>query len=149
MIYTVESLRTIKEEIAPLFKEAWDEVDQLAEHMPLDPDWEKAYLLEDSGMWRTYTQRTEDSGELVGFICMIIQSVLHSKGNYHAVTDVAYVKPKHRGGFVTLLNLAEEDLKEEGVKWITFTLKAWDKRGGFLEKLGYNLFENIYQKAVN
>ena len=148
MKYSLEVLSKIKDEMFPLFKAAWDEVDQLAEHVELDPDWDKIWQLEDMGMWRTYTSRT-DEGELVGLICVIVQNLLHSKGNYHAMTDVSYVKPEHRGNFKTLLSLVEQDLKEEGVKWFSFTLKSWDKRGGFLEKMGFTLHENVYQKVVN
>ena len=148
MIYALESLHKVQDEIWPLFQAAWGEVDQLADHMELDPDWDKAKQMEDMGMWRTYTSRNEE-GEMVGFICVIIQSLLHSKGNYHAMTDVAYVKPEYRGKFKTLLTLVEEDLKEEGVKWFSFVLKSWDKRGKFLEDMGFTLFENTYQKKVN
>lgn len=147
MIYSIEPILKIRTEIWPLFQAAWGEVDQLAEHVELDPDWNKAGQLEAMGMWRTYTSRT-DEGELVGFICSVIQPLLHSKGNYHAVTDVAYVKPEYRGNFKTLLGLATEDLKAEGVKWFSFTLKSWDKRGAFLESAGFTLHENIYQKVL-
>ncbi len=147
MIYSVEPILKIQHEIYPLFEAAWAEVDQLAEHVPLDPDWEKAGQLEEMGMWRTYTSRTDD-GELIGFICVVIQSLLHSKNNYHATTDVAFVKPEHRGRFKTLLDLAQEDLKEQGVKWFSFTLKSWDNRGDFLDIMGFKLHENVYQKVL-
>jgi len=148
MIYALESVDQVKDDIWPLLQACWEEVDQLAEHMELDPDWEKFQQLQDMGMLRTYTSRNNE-GEMVGFICVIIQSLLHSKGNYHAMTDVAYVKPEYRGKFTTLLSLVEEDLKEEGVGWFSFVLKSWDKRGKFLEDMGFTLFENTYQKKVN
>ena len=148
MIYSLEVLSKIKDEILPLCKAAWDEVDQLKAVTEFNTDWDKIFALEEMGMWRTYTSRT-DEGELVGLICVLVQNQLHSKGLYHAMTDVAYVKPEHRGNFKTLLSLVEEDLKEAGVKWFSFTLKSWDKRGDFLEKMGFTLHENVYQKVVN
>jgi len=148
MNYCLESIKTLRTEIYPLFEAAWNEVDQCAEHMPLDPDWERTEMLEDMGMWRTYTLRTDEK-ELVGFICVLVQPLLHSKNHFHAFTDVAYVKPEHRGQFKKLLAIAEDDLKEEGVTWFSFVLKSWDKRGAFLEDMGYVLHENNYQKKVN
>ncbi len=148
MIYSIESAYDVQEEISPLLQAAWDEVDQLAEHMELDVDWEMYQKLEDVDMLKLYTARTEE-GELVGFVCMHIQPIMHSKGNYHALTDTSYVKPEHRGDFKTFLNLIEEDLTEEGVVWFSITLKAWDKRGKFLEDMGFTDQEHTYQKKVN
>lgn len=146
MNYSLESIRKIQHEIWPLYQAAWAEVDQLSKHMELNPNWEQAFELEEAGMWRTYTARVD--GELVGFICVVVQELLHSMGNYHAATDVAYVKPEHRGSFTTLMELTIDDLKDQGVKWYSFNLKAWDKRGGFLEKMDFKLHENSYQKVI-
>ena len=146
MIYSLEFLEEIQEEIAPMFQDAWDEVDQLADYVELDPDWDRILKLEELGIWRTYTARSE--GKLVGYVCVLIDSLLHSKGHYHAATDVAYMKPEARGCFNEFLRLVEDDLKIEGVEWFTFTLKSWDKRGKFLEKKGFRLYENVYQKYI-
>lgn len=148
MIYSLESIIKIQQEIEPLFKAAWDEVDNFADHVELDPDWEKAGQLELLGMWRTYTSRN-DEGELVGFICVIVQSLMHSKNNYAAITDVAYMVPEYRGKFRNLLELVEQDLKEEGVKSLTVNLKSWDDKGKFLTDNRYNHTENVYIKMVN
>lgn len=148
MNYSLESLIKIKSEAYPLFKKAWDEVDMYATHMDLDPDWENIELLEQSGMWRTYTLR-DDNGVLVGVICVVVQGLLHSKSNYVAITDVAYVEKDFRGNFKDFLEVVEEDLKDEGVRTFVFNLKSWDKRGEAFKKLGYEHSENVYTKMVN
>ena len=144
----IEPLLEVKDKIEPLCKLAWEEVDQVGEYFDLDPDWELMDQIEQMGMWKTYTYYTDDD-ELVGFVCVIIQPLIHARSIKQATTDVAYVKKEHRGSFKALLEAIEEDLKGEGCKWFTFTLKAWDARGGFLEGMGYKHHENVYQKAVN
>ncbi len=148
MNYSLEVLSKIKDEVYPLFEAAWDEVDMFADHMELDPDWEKVSLLEDSGMWRTYTLRN-DERSLVGVICVIVQNLIHSRSNFVAITDVAYVKPEYRGEFREFLSLVEDDLKEEGVSSFNFNLKSWDKRGEAFKSMGYKHSENVYTKMVN
>lgn len=137
----------IQDELMPLFQQAWDEVDFLSDHMNLDPDWETIATLDKLGMFRTYTAREE--GVLIGYMCVIIQKLLHSRSNYHANVDVAYIKPEHRGNFKTFLRLIESDLKEQGVKTFTFNLKDWDSTGEFLKRNEYEHVENVYIKVMN
>ena len=147
MKYSLEVLKEIKEEISPLFEKAWEEVDFLADHVELDPDWDLAIKMEEMGMFRTYTMREE--GVLVGFTCVIVQPLLHSRSNFHSAVDVAYIDPSHRGSFKSFLRLIESDLKDQGVKTFSFNLKSWDKTGEFLKKEGYTHTENEYMKVVN
>ena len=100
------------------------------------------------GMWRTYTART-DKGKLVGFICVILQPLLHSKGSKHSLVDVAYVDPEHKGFFSTLLDIVEEDLREDNIKSFAFNLKSWDKVGEHFKRNGYTHTENVYLKVIN
>lgn len=138
----------MQEELGALGKKAWDEVDQLNTHFKFDLDWDAIKNLEANGMWRTYCMRDPSSNKMIGFLAVVIQSLLHSKGTYHAITDCAYVEPEYRGGFSKLLSLCEQDLRDEGVKMFTFTLKSWDLRGDFLENKGFTHYENIYQKVI-
>lgn len=148
MNYTLESISEIQEEIFPLFQSAWDEVDFLADHTPLDPDWDTVFRLEEAGMFRTYTMRSED-GKLVGYVCVLVQPLLHARGYYNASVDNAFVYPEQRGNFKEFLNIIEEDLKEQKVNSFTFNLKNWDKKGEFFEKIGYTHIENVYIKVMN
>lgn len=148
MIYTLESISEIKEEIYPLFQKAWDEVDYLADHVPLEPDWGLVFKLESMGMFRTYTVRSEEQ-LLLGYACVLVQPLLHSKGVYNATVDNAYILPEHRGKFREFLEVLEEDLKTQNVNNFTFNIKAWDDKGKFFESVGYTHIENVYIKVVN
>lgn len=137
---------TALDEITPLIEMVWEEVDQRADVMPLDLDRDAYYELYQAGMLRYYTARTE--GVLVGFIVVMVQKNLHSKGRFSGVTDVMYIKPEYRGNFSDLLLLVEEDLRVEGVSWFTFITKSWLDSGGLADKLGYKHYENINQKVL-
>ena len=147
MLHSLESISEIQYEIMPLFQRAWDEVDYLSDHIPLAPDWDLVFKLEEMGMFRTYTMRCED-GLLVGYVCVLVQPLLHSIGHYNACVDNAYVDPEHRGSFREFLNIMEEDLVEQKVNSLTFNLKNWDKKGKFFESIGYTHIENVYIKMV-
>jgi len=148
MIYTLEPIIPIIDELMPLMSEAWHSVDLMAEHVPLDPDWDLIEKMEAMGMWRTYTVRT-DEGKMIGFICVMIQHLLHSRFSKHSLVDVAYIDPKHKGVFSSLLELVESDLRDDGIKSFEFHLKSWDKVGEFMNKKGYTHSENVYLKVIN
>ncbi len=148
MKYTLESISEIKAEISILFNHAWHSVDYLAPLVPLDPDWDMIFQMEKLGMFRTYTVRLED-GLLIGYACVLVQPLIHSKGVYNATVDNAFIEPEHRGNFREFLEVLEEDLKSEGVHNFTFNIKSWDGVGKFFEKVGYTHIENVYIKVVN
>ena len=147
MEYSLELIKEIKEEILPLFKGAWDEVDYLRDYVDLDPDWEQILQLEKLGMFRTYVARND--GVIVGFVCVNVQPLLHSKAHYASQVDVAYIDPSHRGTFKNLLEVVESDLRDQGVKVFVFNLKSWDKTGEFMKKENYEHVENVYLKVIN
>ena len=146
MIYGVELMFDIIDEILPLGQKVWDEVDQMNDIMTFDPALDAFKAMEDTGQLRCYTMR--QSGTLVGFALYLIQPVLHCKGKFHAVSDVMYIEKEYRGLGATLLDLVQRDLKEEGVNWFTFIVKAGLDNGRLAEKLGCVLHEKLYQKEL-
>lgn len=148
MIYSVEDTFEVLDEFLPLTRKAWNEVDQLKGVMDLDPNLEAYKQLNDSGQLRLYTIREEDSKVMVGYALYLIQPVLHCKGQFSAISDVMYIEPEYRKLGTTLLTLVQEDLKLEGVKWFSFTVKEWLDNGKLAERLGCKLFEKVYQKEL-
>ncbi len=148
MIYGIESFKDIKGELIPYTLSAWEEVDQMKGTFELNPDVEAYEALESAGMLRLYTMRVSEGTPLIGYALYIIQPVLHCKGNFHAVSDVMFIDKEYRGLGEHLLTLVQDDLREEGVKWFSFTVKAWLDSGKLAEKLGCQLFESVYQKEL-
>ena len=148
MIYSVENVFDVLDEFLGLTQKVWDEEDQAKGVMELDPNLEAYRSLNDNGMLRLYTIREEDSNRMVGYALYIIQPHLHCKNYFHAMSDVMYIEPEYRKLGTTLLTLVQEDLKLEGVKWFSFTVKAWLDNGNLADRIDCKHYENVYQKEL-
>ena len=135
------------EQMITVVQATWDEVDQRNELMQLDPDYALYKQAELTDVWFFYTATYKNT---VSFYSFFIQPNLHVKGTKQLVPDVIYVDPKHRGkGIADILLLAAEAKgKEEGVNMISITLKDFDKHNTLVERLGYKLYENTFQKVI-
>ncbi len=139
----VEEVKGIMSHIQAL----WDEVDQRNTKMTLDPDYALYELLEAQGNWFFYTAEYEGKTSLFSFL---IQPSLHVKGTKQLLSDFIYVDPEHRGtGIADILLLAAEDqAKKQGVRIISIVLKDFQKHNKLVERLGYTLYENNFQKVI-
>jgi GNAT superfamily N-acetyltransferase len=135
------------EQMITVVQATWDEVDQRNELMQLDPDYEIYKRAQEEDVWFFYTATYKGT---TSFYSFFIQPSLHVKGTKQLIPDVIYVDPKHRGEGVAdiLLLAAENKAKEEGVKMISMTLKEFDKHNSLVERLGYTLYENTFQKVI-
>lgn len=147
MIYTLETPDTLIKELLPLMQMVWEEVDQRNGDFELDIDMDQYLLLIEAGAYKPYSIRTDD-GNLVGYIGVVVTPSLHCKGRKDATTDVMYIHPKYRGYGSNLLTLITDDLKEEGITWFSFITKAWLDEGNLAEKLGFKLYEKVYQRIL-
>lgn len=135
------------EQMISIVQATWDEVDQRNEIMKLDPDYELYKQAEIADSWFFYTATYKGT---TSFYSFFIQPSLHVKGSKQLIPDVIYVDPKHRGkGIADILLLAAEGkAKEAGVTMISITLKDFDKHNNLVERLGYKLYENSFQKVI-
>lgn len=115
--------------------------------MDLDPDYELYKTLEDSNMWFMYAVEYEGKYSVYSFM---IQPSLHVKGKKQLVSDFIYVDPSHRGtGIADILILASEDAgRREGADISLVTLKSFDRHDSLVGRLGYDLYENSFQKVI-
>lgn len=140
--------------LVTLLVENYAEIETDQELIPLDPDWPRAYALEEMGVLRIMTLRFND--ELVGYNAFHVMPHIHSKTTSIAVSDVIYVAPEHRArGGLILLRTAERALKAAGVVRLHYSTKvhavvgrAGHKTGDILSKLGYRLDEESYSKLL-
>jgi len=134
-------------ELMQTVQKLWDEVDQRNPLMDLDPDYDLYKILENDNRWYFYA--AEYKG-LTSFYSFFIQPSLHVKGTKMLTPDFIYVQPEHRGqGVSDILILAAENTgKKEGANWASVTLKDFDKHNGLMERLGYALYENTFQKVI-
>jgi hypothetical protein len=128
-------------------RQCWDEVEQSRDTVPLRPNWPKYKILEDAGMFRSYTMET-DAGELVGFCVMYRHESMHSIGTFIAANDTLYVLKPYRKYAVEFRQLIIDDLTSEKVNWISFNLKDKPSSDRFASKLGLTPYEKRYEKGV-
>lgn len=150
VVFRPENLRNVQPEMAPLLREHWEEIALDHEAVPLDPDWPRYLALNDAGCLSTVTARMGEGGPLVGYHVAIVSGHLHYGSTKHGVTDVYYISPEHRDGFIGLrmFRAVDEEMKRLGVvKRITGTKVALDI-GPVLRRLGYRLTEHVYTKVL-
>lgn len=136
------------DEMKDLFRGHYEEI-AFYKDIALDPD-ERAYVeLARRGMLRIYTVR--DAGALVGYVMFLVRPNPHYQGSLNAVQDVLYLKPEYRRGLtgVRLLKLAERRLAAEGVQVVYHHVKATNRVGELLGRLGYELVDQLYAKRLD
>ena len=110
----VESFSRIASELPPLFLRHWQELALDRDAIPLEPDWDRMFMLEAQGILHVTTAR---SGEvLAGYIFNIVSRHLHYKGTVFADIDMFWLDPAYRGGWFA-------------IKWFRANQKLLDKLG--------------------
>jgi GNAT superfamily N-acetyltransferase len=147
MQYTIIDLIANKGVIQDLSELAWAEVSKVNPHFDLDLDWEQYKLLNDAGMVRSYLVQN-DNNEPVGFASFLVSKCLHKRDFFIANSDCLYIKPEYRSCGKELLSLVLEDLKDQGVNWVSISLVAAFDTGALGEHLDSNKFEHVYQRRL-
>jgi|HubBroStandDraft_3_1064219.scaffolds.fasta_scaffold00993_6 hypothetical protein len=147
----VESFRAIAYELPPLFERHYAELAENKDVYPLDPDWERYFMLEATGTLRMMTARCE--GVLAGYISNLVGPHLHSRQTIFAEIEMFWLDPVYRGGWFAMKWFRENDayLKSLGVKLVHVSekLRFKDGRAGLIfKRLGYRPIEMNFVKAL-
>jgi GNAT superfamily N-acetyltransferase len=145
VIYSVEVFGEIEDEVINMALKAWLEVDSRGA-ASFNPNIAMYNKLQEAGALRVYTIR--DKGVMVGCALFLVSESLHSMGKYHAATDFMYIEKDFRGLGSELINLAAQDMKEEGVNWFSFVVKAHADSGALGEETNATLYEHVYNKRL-
>lgn len=147
MIFQLEPLRVIWDDVMKLAAEHWKETEQYQQY-PLNPDKARYLEYNDSGYHRQYTARN-DMAQLVGHAGMYVSNSMHT-GIMIATEDTWFLLKAYRKGSnaLRLLKFVETDLKRLGVKEIHMTAKLTNKSGRIMEARGYEHVANEYLKVL-
>lgn len=141
-----EILSLCEQEVAPLAEMEWAESGHPTEGLYID--WDQYFALEDAGVLKFFTARTEE-GVLVGYIVVVVMSPLTTKGSLVAVLDSVYVAKRYRGMTGRrMFNFVEECMREDGVYRIMASSSAKNPIDAFLERMGYGVVETKFEKAL-
>jgi hypothetical protein len=144
-----EKFYNIQTELPALFQAHHTEVDTHNHDIQLKPDYYGYLKLEAAGALRILTAR--DSGKLVGYFFALVWPSLHFTQEISAVSDIFYLSPECRRGMagLKLLKEAEKMLTSMGVTRCYLVTKEGSNANIVVERLGYNLVEHIYFKALD
>lgn len=146
--YQQEFLTTVANEIAPLLKEDWEEIEHQKSRRPLNPDWEAYANLELAGVLKIFTAR--DGKQLVGYASCFLLPDIHSRGIISANFEILFVTASHRNGFVglRLMKFAEKCVKQDGAKFCFVTTTQQNSASKMMERLGYKAIETKFEKDL-
>ena len=146
--YAVESFGKCLEEMKPILQKHYEEVAMYQDKIPLDPDYEKYFALEEMGILHTVTVR--DGGKLIGYFLSMVTPNLHYSTTTYAVNDVLYLDEDYRelGVGQKMFAFAEEKLRENGANVITIHMKRALPFDSLCVGMGYDYAERLYTKYI-
>lgn len=148
LYYQRELVSNLWNEAQPLLEAHWREVAHYQD-IELKPDIAAYHQLQAMNELRCYTAR--DGGKLVGYAVFFVRPNPHYSSSLQAHQDVLFLLSDYRRGTtgVRLIQYAEEKLQAEGVQVIYHHAKRTNKVGELLERLGYELVDEIYAKRLD
>ena len=123
--YQIEKYSDVVPELAVLYPEHYEELGSpVATAYNLDPDWDQYIKLEEAGVVKVVTCRSE--GELVGYMIFMVSPGLHVKSCLTAYEDIYFLRKQYRKGRIgiKLFQFAEQYLKSLNVNKIMCTTKV-------------------------
>jgi len=149
--YSVEKWRDVLPEMEPILVQHWHEIALGHAKVPLDIARDKYQEFCDAGVLHIVTAR--DDGKLIGYHVAIVSGHLHYQGTKHGITDVYFILPEYRTGYVgiRLFRRVEQEMKAMGVVKLVTAAKlhtANGRTGRLFEFLGYNAAETVFTKLI-
>lgn len=134
--FAVERYQDIVDEIKPLHKLHWEEVDERLAVLPLNPDYPRYVKINREGRSLKFTVRK--NGELVGYCLVMLSKSLHTQTNY-AYEDALFMRKDHRGGFtiIQFVKYMVRCLAGIGVREIRVTSKTSNKAHLLMQRAGF------------
>lgn len=146
--YTQEFLFAIEPDIEALAKQHYVEIN----HNPMlsVPKFDKEVFrnLERMDMLRIFTAR--ESGELVGYLVVVISPDFNIQGNQIPEEVGFYVHKSYREKGVgnSLLNFSEQCLKDDGHKTLVMSSTNKNPVDDFYKSMGYKEITRKYEKVL-
>lgn len=145
-----EKAQDVFQEMIPLLHKHWNEIEHYKD-MPLDPDFETYFRMEDADILRVFTARRETDGKLVGYAVFFVKVNLHYKNSLQALQDVLYIDPSARGMFgVKFITWTETQLKRENIQVVYQHIKIRTSRTvDMFKRMGYTPIDLILGKRLD
>lgn len=140
--------KRLEEELLPLAQEHNQEIGGVISDVSVRVPKEMYEHLDANDLLRIYTVRENET--LKGY--NIFAVILHPEyAHFTAQHDAMFVHPSARGGFNSMrfLRWCDEQLKQDGVLFVTQNVTVEKDYSAILKRLGYKPSETIYIKRLN
>jgi GNAT superfamily N-acetyltransferase len=146
--YQQEFFGKVKLEIETLITKHWEEIALNKDYIKLNPDWEAYQQLEDNGILKIFTVRSDSI--LIGYFVLLVRNHIHYKDHKFAANDILFLSSEYRKGRVGagLISFVEKCLKDDGVSVLIVNTKCHKPFDNLLEYLGFTHIEKIYSKLL-
>lgn len=149
--FQIEPFVKVAQELPPLFIRHYEELAENKDVYPLDPDWDKYFALDISGILRFVTVRSGNL--LVGYISNLVSSHLHSKSTLVCEIEMFWLEPVYRYGWngIRMFRYNDDYLKSLGVKLVHVSEKLrfrGGKVGLVFKRLGYRIVETNWGRVL-
>lgn len=144
-----EKAQDVFKEMAPLLRRHYGEIAHYKD-IPLDPDFDTYFKMEDAGILRVYTARDEVN-RLVGYAVYFIKTNLHYRSSLQAIQDVLFISADVRGMFgAKFIIWTENQLKKENVQVVFQHIKiTTSKTVDLFKRMGYVPIDLILGKRLD
>lgn len=144
--FQLESFQKIFSEIEPLFKQQWDEL-QNVPGLVYNPDFMLYSYLDQVGMLLLLTARKD--GEIIGYLAVVLKKHPYAKDSLNAYEEVFYVIPSMRNGKVgtRMIRFMENALKMNLVHNFFIHENMKHPVGAYYKRLGYEHKFTLYVKS--
>ncbi len=146
-VFATESFAKAKLDIRPLLEKHWKEVAHYQD-IPLDVDWARYAALDEVGILKIFTARS-DMGQLLGYAIFVVQTNMHYRKSLQAMQDVLFISEQHRGFGRKFIEWCDDQLRDDGVQAVYHHVKVSHNFGPLLERMGYELIDRIYGRRLD
>lgn len=148
MIFAVEPLAKVWDEVVALAKSHWFETQEYRHNQPFNPLYERYAQYEAMGLYLQFTVR--DAGLLVGYGGAYVVPSMHTQ-TMIAQEDTWYLDPKYRKGWTAMkfFKFMENECRKRGAKQINLTVPEGIGTGVLCERMGYRKVAVHYAKDIH
>ena len=147
MKFQREKAQDVFKEMIPLLEKHWEEIAHYKD-IPLDPDFNIYFNMEDLDMLRVFTAR-DDENTLIGYAVFFIKANAHYRSSLQALQDVLFIKPDCRGTGLKFIVWCDNQLQKEKIQVVYHHVKQSHNFGSALERIGYKLVDLIYARRLD
>ena len=146
LTFQQETVEEVIDDIKPLVEQHHQESSFISD-LPLDPNFDNYFRLEENKVLRVYTARK--SGQLVGYAIYIVMNSTYHRTILEATQSLIFIPKEHRGFGSSFLKWITEELEAEGVDLVYAHISLSSRTpSALMLRHGFELSDLVYMKRI-